>query len=90
MSSKKKSVWVHKFPNVPGQYWFAGERYSRSEFAKKEGEKPRYEMILCSVHTISNGVLVAGDGQFVFESELGDEWFFAPATVPDMPEFSGK
>lgn len=83
-------TWKHEFPTRPGEYWFAGERYGRSDYAKEKGDKPRYELVLCKVRAISNGVVVVGDGQFVYESELGDEWFFSPAQVPDMPEFSGK
>ena len=37
---------------------------------------------------ISNGVMVSGDGQFVDESELGDEWYFAAAKLPAIPKFA--
>lgn len=82
-------TWIREFPTEVGDYWFAGERYKRTSYCKDAGDKPRYELILCRVKAISNGVVVIGDGQFMYEEELGDEWFFAPALLPDMPAFSG-
>jgi hypothetical protein len=79
--------WVHKFPSKPGDYWFAGERFGRNDYVKERGEKPKYEMILCSVRKIANGVMVVGDGYFIYDTELGDEWYFAPAILPEMPKF---
>jgi len=84
---KTELNWKHEYPTVPGNYWFAGERYGRNDFAKKAGELPRYELALCKVRKVSNGVVVIADSNFLYESELGDEWFFAPAEVPALPEF---
>ena len=82
--------WVHKYPTKPGEYWFAGERYGRNAFAKEKGDLPHYEICLCKARKVSNGLIVIANGQFLYKSELGDEWFFAPAETPAMPEFKEK
>jgi len=82
--------WVHQFPTEPGWYWFAGERFKRNDFAKSKGEKPRYEVALCRIRKIQNGVVGICNGNFLYSEELGDEWFFATAELPAMPSFKEK
>jgi len=86
-----KPDWKHEYPNKEGWYWFAGERYKRNNFAKANGEKPRYELSLCECRKYGkgkdSGFIVTGNGQFLYKSELGDEWLFAPANIPAMPKF---
>jgi hypothetical protein len=62
--------WAHKFPKK--------ERFT--------GEKERFELILCTCIKISNGTIVIGNGQGVFEKELGRKWAFKETNdLPELP-----
>lgn len=83
------SRWVHEFPTRGGLYWFVGERYARNEYSKKMGALPCIEFHFCFVRKIRDGVMVLAEGQFMYERELGDEWYFCPVEVPkDLPSFA--
>jgi len=80
--------WKHEFPREPGYYWFAGERFRRNSYALSRGELPRYSLLFCVAHRTGNDeIIVVSEGTFLFPGELGKEWFFAPAEVPQMPQF---
>ena len=65
-----------EWPDKVGPYWFYGYRYG------KEGAKP--ELMLCKVFKISNGLMVAAEGQIMNKSEV-EEAKFIPATLPELP-----
>lgn len=72
--NNKKMV---SFPKKDGWYWFWGYRFGKKT-GNSENEK---ELILCRCRKISNGIMVIGDGQFMYEKEL-EEAKFIPATLP--------
>jgi hypothetical protein len=79
--------WKHKYPNKPGVYWFVGERWARNSYQKEKGEAPEIELILVEVSKCINGLIVIGEGQFLYEKEFGDYWYFVKAVLPELPGF---
>lgn len=69
--------WYKEFPTKPGFYWFYGHRF------KGETEK---ELCIVKVSKISNGVMHTCNGNFMFEKETGEGWFF-PLLIPDIPKY---
>lgn len=90
MAKKNFENWTHKIPTKPGTYWFFGERYGRNSYSKERGDLPRLELMLCAINKIHNGTLLVGNGQFIYEKELGDYWFFKKADKPDLPKVNFK
>ena len=86
-TSTTNSKWTHKFPKEPGTYWFIGERWKRSKFEKQKKEKMKIELAICTVFNVSNGTLTVCDGNFMYQNELGDEWYFTKASLPPIPKF---
>tara|TARA_R110002096_G_scaffold327284_10_gene521340 strand:- start:4487 stop:4735 length:249 start_codon:yes stop_codon:yes gene_type:complete len=75
VTSDEKTEW----PDKAGYYWFYGYRYGKSR-GESDNDK---ELILCNVVKISNGLMVIGDGQSVWKSEV-EEACFIPATLPEL------
>ena len=75
ITSDEKTEW----PDKVGHYWFYGYRYGKSEGVYDHDK----ELILCEVVKISNGLMVIGDGQSVYRSEI-EEACFIPATLPEI------
>jgi hypothetical protein len=71
------SNWRKEIPKEIGFYWFYGDRWNLGE----------NEFVFCEVFKISNGVSIKGDGQFIFESEFGDNWSFKRIEMPEIPIF---
>jgi hypothetical protein len=74
--------WIKQFPEEPGWYWFYGVRYRA-----KDGYPNREpELYTVKVNAINNGFTYVANGQFMYESEVGD-YRFCPMEVPDtLPE----
>jgi hypothetical protein len=82
-----QTEWVKRFPTKEGFYWFVGERYKRNSYCIERGDPQEIEIKFCEVHKISNGVMVMDGQTFMFESELGEEWYFAEVDLPGLPDF---
>jgi len=59
---------------------FYGERY------KPFGGEVEFEFCFCVVREASNGLVHIANGQFMWESELGERWAFAKTNYPDIPK----
>lgn len=79
VNNDKRVDW----PTEPGFWWFYGYRYGKFDGNGEVCAKP--ELVLCRVDKIINGLMVTGDGQFFFESEL-EQANFIPATMPELME----
>ena len=75
------SEWTKEFPDKEGHYWFYGYRYGRISC----GNETEPELILMENRKITNGWMLTGGGQFVFESEV-ESPNFMPADLPEPPE----
>lgn len=73
--------WTKEWPNKEGYFWFYGYRYGKDTFANNE--EP--EFVFCNCFKISNGFLVTGDGQVIYESEPEDYWFME-TSLPKPPK----
>ena len=74
--------WQYKkFPTVVGYYWFYGDRW------KNNNGKTR-NILFCVLHTVgigNHGGIMIANGNFMYESELGKDWWFCQAIVPMPP-----
>ena len=77
-SFKDNSLCV-EWPDQVGHWWFYGYRYGRYSIA----EKVDPELIFCEVVAIANGLIVKGDGQIIYKSEVENPHFI-PATLPEL------
>lgn len=72
------------WPKKPGNYWFYGYRYGKFDGNGDVDAKP--ELVLCKARKTANGIMmVTGDGQFFYESEV-EQGNFIPATLPELIE----
>ena len=64
-------MWTKKWPNKEGNYWFYGYRYGRISI----GQKCDPEYVFVKARKISNGLLIIGDGQIMYSSEVEEAWW---------------
>lgn len=73
-------MWTKKWPEEEGYYWFYGYRYGKESCGHKR--KPEYMVMRC--RKISDGFILLGNGQFVYESEP-EEAHFLKIELPEPP-----
>lgn len=74
--------WKQEFPKSEGSYWFYG-------YLTKNSEEPELIFCVCELISTDNFILV-GNGQFIFESALGGEWYFKEVELPRLPRLKKK
>ena len=75
------SNWISGLPTEVGNYWLWSYRYGKGAIGR-ENDK---EMTLVKVFNISNGIMVVGEGQTVWKSEV-EEPQYIPAVIPEPPK----
>ena len=73
-----RDKWTTIWPEEEGLFWFYGYRYGK--YFGDHKNKP--ELMLMTVHKISNGFLYSGKGQFIFKSEV-EQAHFMRVVLPD-------
>jgi hypothetical protein len=74
-------MWITKFPQKEGLYWFYGYRYGKISC----GHKCEPELMLVKVSKCANGFMHVADGQLMFESEV-EEPHFQKVILPELPK----
>ena len=77
--------WSKKWPKKAGNYWFYGYRYGKESC----GTPNDPELVFMKVRKISNGFMLIGNGQFMYESEV-EEPHFQKAILPELPHLKQK
>lgn len=85
-SFKRKNI-IKSWPDEEGYWWFYGYRNGKYWGVGKEINPP--ELIFCKVFKTSNSLMVTGNGQIFYESEV-EEPHFIPATTPELINLEGK
>mgnify|MGYP003645757351 CR=1 FL=1 len=80
MDSFNNNPRILTWPDEVGYWWFYGYRYGKISC----GTECEKEIVLCNCRQGGNSLMVTGDGQMFFESEL-EEPAFCPATLPELP-----
>ena len=87
MDSFKNNDKRVDWPTEPGYYWFYGYRYGKFDGNGDVCAEP--ELVLCEASRVmgshGHGMMLTGDGQFFYESEV-EQANFIPATMPELME----